>query len=229
MKRGKKYTKITKDLDRNKTYSLEEAIKQVKDTSYSSFVGSLELHFDVKVPKDRDPKSIKGALSLPHSTDVKSVTIAVFTTPDKEQEAKDAGAEYVGLDSLIKDVKANKVTFDVAIALPSVMPKIAVLGKELGPKGLMPNPKNGTVTDDIKSAVEEYKKGKQTFACDTSGVIHIKAGKLDMEDEKLMENILAAISAVEEVLGKPYNQVVERLHIAPTMGPSFKVDYRKEE
>jgi large subunit ribosomal protein L1 len=229
MSRGKKYKKIVKDLDRSKTYSLEEGLKEVKRTSYSSFVGSLELHFDIKVPKDRDPKSIKGAVSLPHSTDIKSVSIAVFTTPDKEQEAKDAGADYVGLDTLIKDIKANKITFDVAIAIPSVMPKIAVLGKELGPKGLMPNPKNGTVTDDIKSAVEEYKKGKQTFACDMSGVIHIKAGKLDMEDEKLLENISVAISAVEEVLGKPYNQCVDRLHITSTMGPSFKIEYKKSE
>ena len=229
MKRGKKYKKIVKDLDRNKTYSIQEGIKEAKKTSYSSFVGSLELHFDIKVPKDKDPKSIKGAVSLPHSTDVKSISIAVFTTPDKEKEAKDAGADFVGLDTLIKDIKANKITFDVAIALPSVMAKIAVLGKELGPKGLMPNPKNGTVTDDVKGAIEEYKKGKQTFACDTSGVIHIKAGRLDLDDEKLLENISVAISAVEDVLGKPYNQVVERMHIAPTMGPSFKIDYKKAE
>jgi len=229
MKRGKKYTKIVKDLDRNKTYSLEEAIKEVKKTSYSKFVGSLELHFDIVIPKDRDPKSIKGAVSLPHSTDVKSVKIAVFTTPDKEKIAKDAGADFVGLDNLIKDIRANSITFDVAIATPAVMPKIAVLGKELGPKGLMPNPKNGTVTDDIASAVSEYKKGKQTFACDTSGVIHIKAGKLDMDDEKLIENIHVAVSAVEDVLGKPFNQSVVRMHIAPTMGPSYKIEYKKAE
>ena len=229
MKRGKKYIKASKDLDRNKSYTLEEGIKAVKKTSYSKFVGSLELHFDIVVPKDRDPKSIKGAVSLPYSTDVKSVSIAVFTTPEKEKEAKDAGADFVGLEQLIKDVKENKITFDVAIAIPTVMPKIAVLGKELGPKGLMPNPKNGTVTDDVKGAIEEYKKGKQTFACDMSGVIHIKAGKLDLEDEKLIENITTAISAVEDVLGKPYNQVVERMHIAPTMGPSFKIDYKKTE
>jgi len=229
MKRGKKYIKASKDLDRNKSYTLEEGIKAVKRTSYSKFVGSLEVHFDIVVPKDRDPKSIKGAVSLPYSTDVKSVSIAVFTTPEKEKEAKDAGADFVGLEQLIKDVKENKITFDVAIAIPTVMPKIAVLGKELGPKGLMPNPKNGTVTDDVKGAIEEYKKGKQTFACDTSGVIHIKAGRLDLDDEKLLENISVAISAVEDVLGKPYNQVVERMHIAPTMGPSFKIDYKKAE
>jgi large subunit ribosomal protein L1 len=109
------------------------------------------------------------------------------------------------------------------------MPKIAVLGKELGPKGLMPNPKDGTVTDDIASAIKEYKKGKQTFACDSSGVIHIKIGKLDMEDEKLIENLHSAVSAIEEVLGKHYNQVIIRIHIATTMGPSFKIYYKKEE
>ncbi|HBB64618.1 MAG: 50S ribosomal protein L1, large subunit ribosomal protein L1 [candidate division WS6 bacterium GW2011_GWC1_33_20] len=229
MKRGKKYIKVTKNLDRNKSYSLSEAIKEVKKTSYSKFVGSLEVHFDINIPKDKDPKSIKGAVSLPHSTDVKSVKIAVFATPDKEKDAKEAGADYVGLEKLIEDIKENKIQFDVAIATPSVMAKIAVLGKELGPKGLMPNPKNGTVTDDIKSAVSEYKKGKQTFACDTSGVIHMKAGKLDMDDDKLIENIHTAVSAVEDVLGKVYNQAINRMHVVSTMGPSFKVTYVKPE
>lgn len=229
MKRGKKYLKTSKNLDRNKSYTLEDGIKEVKRTSYSKFIGSLEAHFDIIIPKDRDPKSIKGALSLPYSSDSKDVTILAFVTPDKEKDAKDAGANYVGLESLIKDIKDNKITFDVAIATPSVMPKIAILGKELGPKGLMPSPKNGTVTDDIKSAIEEYKKGKQTFACDTSGVIHIKAGKLDMDDDKLISNLHTAVSAIEEVMGKAYNQAVTKMHITSTMGPSFKIDYKKVE
>ena len=109
------------------------------------------------------------------------------------------------------------------------MPKIAMLGRELGPKGLMPSPKNGTVTEDIKSAVEEYKKGKQTFACDESGVIHLVAGKLDMDDEKLIENVHACVTVVEDVLGKPYAQGVKKMHLAPTMGSSVKIDYSKEE
>jgi large subunit ribosomal protein L1 len=229
MKRGKKYKKAIKDLDRAKTYELVEALQEVKRTSYSSFVGSLELHFDIVVPKDKDPKSIKGALSLPHSIDTKDTTIIVFTTPDKEKEAKEAGADYVGLDDLIKKVQKGEISFDIAIATPSVMSKIAILGKELGPKGLMPNPKNETVTDDIVSAIKAFKKGKQAFACDSSGVIHMKVGKLDMEDDKLVENIHAAVLAVEEVVGKPYNQSVKRMHMAPTMGPSFKVDYKKAE
>lgn len=227
--RGKKYIKAVKNLDRNKSYTVQQAVAEAKKTSYSKFVGTLEVHFDVKLPKDTDPKSIKGAVALPHSSGNKSVKVAVFTTPDMEKEAKDAGADLVGLDNLIKDVKAGKIDFDVAIATPSVMPKIAILGKELGPKGLMPNPKNGTVTNDIAKAVSEYKKGKQTFACDTSGVIHMNAGKLDMEDSKLIENVHACVSAIEEVLGKTYSQAIEKMHLSPTMGPSFKIDYSKPE
>lgn len=229
MKRGKKYTKVVKSLDRTVAYTVDSAVKEAKKTSYSSFVGTLEVHFDIKVPKDRDPKSIKGALALPHSSGTKNVKVAVFTTPDMDKVAKEAGADIVGLDSLIKDIKAGKIEFDVAIATPSVMPKIAILGKELGPKGLMPSPKNGTVTEDIEKAVSEYKKGKQTFACDTSGVIHMSAGKLDLDDEKLVENVHACVVALEEVIGKGYTQACDRMHLAPTMGPSFKIEYVKPE
>jgi len=228
MKRGKKHIKITKDLDRNKTYSLSEGIKKVKTLSYSKFVGTLELHADVKLPKDKDPKSIKGAVSLPNASAVKEVKIAVFATPDRDEEAKNAGADIVGMDKLIKDIKEGKIEFDIAIATPSVMPKIAILGKELGPKGLMPNPKNGTVTEDLVSAISEYKKGKQTFVCDASGVIHMSVGKLDLEESKLIENIHTAIDAMSEVVGKPYEQMIQRLHLAPTMGPSVKINYSRE-
>ncbi|NLZ24549.1 50S ribosomal protein L1 [Candidatus Dojkabacteria bacterium] len=229
MKRGKKYRKVAENLDRTKIYSLEEAVTKVKETSYSSFVGSLEAHFNIKIPKDTDPKSLKGALTLPHQTDVKKIVIAVFTTPEKEKEAKEAGADYVGLDNLIKEIQAGKISFDIVIASPSVMSKIAILGKELGPKGLMPNPKSGTVTDNIAETVKEYKKGKQPFSCDSTGVIHIKVGRLDMEDEKLIENIHATVDAIEQVIGKQYPQAVSKLHITPTIGPSFKVDYKKKE
>lgn len=133
------------------------------------------------------------------------------------------GADFVGIDNITKDVKAGKIDFDVVIATPSVMPKIAILGKELGPKGLMPNPKNGTVTDDIVSAISEYKKGKQTFACDPSGVMHIAVGKLDLEDEKLLENIKVAVSAIAEVVGKAPELAIQSMHLAPTMGQSVKV------
>lgn len=229
MKRGKKYIKTTKGLNREETYSVAEGVKKVKTLSYSNFTGTLELHVDIKVPKDRDPKSIKGAVSLPNASGNKVVRVAVFATPDKDEAAKNAGADLVGMEQLIKDVKAGKIEFDVAIATPAAMAKMAILGKELGPKGLMPNPKNGTVTDDVVKAVSEYKKGKQTFACDDSGVIHMNVGKLDMDDKKLIENVHAAVISIEEVLGKPVDQILQKMHLAPTMGASVKIAYSKSE
>ncbi len=228
MKRGKKYTKIAKNLDKSISYNLKDGVKKVKELSYSKFVGSIELHVDLKLPKNKDPKSLKGAVSLPHSSSKKTVKVAVFCTPDMEAKAKEAGADFVGIESITKDVKEGKIEFDVAIATPSVMAKIAVLGKELGPKGLMPNPKNGTVTDDIASAVAEYKKGKQTFASDLSGVIHMSVGKIDLEDEKIIENIHSAVLAISEVLGKTPELSIQRMHLAPTMGPSVKIAYSRE-
>jgi large subunit ribosomal protein L1 len=227
MKRGKKYEKSVKDLNKSKTYSLEEGIKKAKELSYSKFVGSLELHANIKVPKDKDPKSIKGSLSLPHSDGSTDVKIAVFTK-DKQDEAKKAGADFFDFDKLVKDVKEGNIEFDVAIATPSVMSEIAILGKELGPKGLMPNPKVGTVTEDIATVIEEYKKGKQTFACDASGVIHMKVGKLDMEEEKLVENVHEAVKAIEVAVGRNYEQAISKLYLAPTMGHSVKINYTKE-
>ena len=228
MKRGKKYINSTKDYDPTQTYTLEDGIEEVKKLSYSNFNGTLEVHADIIVPKDRDPKSIKGAYTLPHSNGNSDVKIAVFCTPELEKVAKDAGADIVGLDKLMKDVKAGKIEFDIAIASPSVMPKIAVLGRELGPKGLMPSPKNGTVTDDFEGTIKEYKQGKMTFACDDSGVIHLSAGKLDMSTEDLIENVDACIKAIEDTVGKGYAQAVRKLHLAPTMGASVKIGYSEE-
>jgi len=228
MKRGKNYKKLTKNLDRSVSYSLKDGVKKAKELSYSKFVGSLEIHVDLKLPKDKDPKSLKGAVSLPHATSKKDVKVAVFCTPDKEEDAKKAGADIVGIEKITKDVKEGKIEFDVAIATPSVMPKIAILGKELGPKGLMPNPKNGTVTEDIAEAVAEYKKGKQTFACDMSGVVHMSVGKIDLDDEKLIENIHSAVLAIADVIGKTPELTIEKMHLAPTMGPSVKIAYSRE-
>lgn len=228
MIRGKKYTKITKNLDKSISYNLKDGVKKVKELSYSKFVGSIELHVDLKLPKNKDPKSLKGAVSLPHSSSKKTVKVAVFCTPELEAKAKEAGADFVGIENITKNVKEGKIEFDVAIATPSVMAKIAVLGKELGPKGLMPNPKNGTVTDDIASAVAEYKKGKQTFASDLSGVIHMSVGKIDLDDEKIIENIHSAVLAISEVLGKTPELSIQKMHLAPTMGPSVKIAYSRE-
>ena len=220
-KRGKKYRKIAEKKE-IKIYNLEEAIQKVKQNSYSSFRGSIELHAALKLTKDLEPKSIKGSLSLPHS-ESKKITIAVFTTPTDEKKAKEAGADMVGTEEIIKEVKAGKINFDVAIATPEVMPQIAQIGKELGPKGLMPNPKTGTVTNDVKQTISEYKKGKINFAADSNGVIHMAIGKIDMDDKKLEENVREALQAIAtSISGKEINQIIRKSHLAPTMGPSVQ-------
>lgn len=227
-RRGKKYVNIKKDRPME-TLSLSEGIESVKKLSYSSFKGSIELHLLMNLPKDTDPKSLKGSVSLPYSTSDKNVRIAVFTTPDKQEVAKAAGADLYDLDQLMKDVKEGNVDFDVAIASPDVMPQIAVLGKELGPRGLMPNPKTGTVTEDIAKAVEEYKKGKMNFKSDDTGGMHFTVGNVEMETEQLLENITTCVAAAAEVIGRPVRQAVKLAHLAPTMGPSVKVQFVVEE
>lgn len=226
--RGKKYTKIKK-AQPNDAMPLKQAVSEVKKLSYSSFDGTIELHLTLKLPKDTDVKSLKGSVSLPHSTGTKEVKVAVFCTPENEAAAKDAGADIYNLEQLMADVKAGKVEFDVAIATPDIMPQIAMLGKELGPRGLMPNPKTGTVTEDVATAVKEYKQGKLTFKCDDSGNMHFPVGKISMEDEKVIENVMAAISAASDVVGRRPAQLVTKAHLAPTMGPSVKVKFEFEE
>ncbi len=223
-KRGKKYRKIAEKKD-DKVYSMKEAIQKIKKTSYSSFTGTAELHAALKLTKDLEPKSIKGSVALPHGEN-KSVRIAAFTIPADEKKAKEAGADLVGIEEITKEVKSGKIGFDVAIATPEVMPQIAQLGKELGPKGLMPNPKTGTVTNDIEKTIQEYKKGKINFSADEKGVIHLAVGKLDLEDEKIQENIKEALQAIASaVSGKEIPQVIKKAHLAPTMGISVEFSF----
>jgi large subunit ribosomal protein L1 len=220
-KRGKKYKKLLEKKEQ-KVYEIADAVKTVKKNSYSSFVGSIELHIALKFGKDLDPKSIKGSVSLPHA-DVKTVKIAAFTLPADEAKAKEAGADFVGTETLTKEIKNGNINFDIAIATPEIMAQIAQLGKELGPKGLMPNPKTGTVTSDIEKTIAEYKKGKLNFAADEKGVVHMSVGKLDLDDEKLQENITEAIKAITSSFsGKEISQIVRKMHLAPTMGPSVE-------
>lgn len=216
-KRGKKYRKIAEKKE-IKVYTLKEAIQKVKKYSYSSFPGTVELHAALKITKDLEPKSIKGSVGLPHG-ESKSVRIAAFTIPADEEKAKKAGADFVGTETIMKEVKEGKINFDIAIATPEVMPQIAQLGKELGPKGLMPNPKTGTVTSDIEQTIGEYKRGKSNFAADEKGVIHMAVGKVNLEDEKIEENVKEALQAIASAIsGKEIPQVVRKTHLAPTMG-----------
>jgi large subunit ribosomal protein L1 len=223
-KRGKKYRKISESKNHD-TNNLQEAIKKAKKNSYCSFNGTIELHVALKPIKDMEAKSIKGSVSLPHS-ESKDVKIAAFTLPEDEEKAKKAGADIVGMENLSKEIKSGKINFDIAVASPKVMSQIAHLGKELGPKGLMPNPKLGTVTDDFEEIIKEYKKGKTNFAADQNGVIHLAVGKIDQEEEKITENIAEALKAIRTAIGeKDLSQNIKRMHLAPTMGPSVRFEY----
>lgn len=226
-KRGKKYNQI-KTKRTSQEVSLEKALKEVRKLSYSKFDGSVELHVATSLPKDTDAKSVKGSVSLPHSSGT-TVKIAVFTTPDKVEVAKKAGADIVGLDDLVKSIKGGKVDFDVAIATPDVMAKIAVLGKELGPKGLMPNPRTGTVTEDLEKAIKEYKQGKTNFSADAQGGLHMKVGSLKMDDNQITENINTAFTAIFTAIGKQSSNVIRKSYLAPTMGPSIQFTYEVQE
>lgn len=227
-RRGKKYIAVAKKIKAKQEYTFVQALKAIRDSSYSKFVGSAEMHLVISLPKDKDPKSIKGAVSLPHSKSTKEVSVYVFTTPENVKAAMDAGATKAGLEELIKEVKDGKINFDVAIASPEVMAKIAILGKELGQKGLMPNPKTGTVTSDIAKTVQEYKKGKMTFKADEKGGIHVGIGRLDLTDEQIEENFKVVSTAIEESLGKSFYSSVKRMYLAPTMGKSVEVKIEKE-
>lgn len=229
-KRGKNYKTVAKKYKTDEKLSLSKAIDLVKKSSYSKFEGSLELHLNIKLPKDKNPKSIKGSYSLPHATATKNVKIAVFTDPKNEQIAKDAGADLTNLEQLIKDVQTGKIEFDVAIATPDAMPKISILGRQLGPKGLMPNPKVGTVTtpDKLADTISEYKKGKQTFKCDGQGNVHVSVGKLEQSNEELVENIKAVVNVVASTIGKGAEQLIQSAYLAPTMGISVKTDVFSE-
>lgn len=220
-KRGKKYVDMAKKATTN-TLSLNEAIKAAKKNSYSKFVGTMNLHVQINVPKDKEARSLKGALVLPFPIE-KKIKIAVFTSAGNVQAALDAGADKAGLEELVKEVKAGNIDFDLAIATADVMPKIAILGKELGPKGLMPSPKNGTVTENVAETVEAYKKGKLNFACDQTGVFHLVIGKANFEDEKIAENVKACVSKVAEIVGKSANATVKSVFVAPTMGKAVQV------
>lgn len=222
-RRGKRYIKARKNRP-TEVLSLGEGIKATKKLSYSNFDGSLELHLEVKIPKEKDPKSLKGSLTLPHSAEQGDVKIAVLTSKDNEAIAKEAGADLYDFEKLVEEVKKGNVNFDVAIATPDVMGQIAALGKVLGPKGLMPNPRTGTVTEDIAQTVEEYKKGKMNFTADSTGVLHFKAGKLTQSDEQLVENVRACVEAAAEALNKKADQVVKSAYLAPTMGASVEIE-----
>jgi large subunit ribosomal protein L1 len=211
-------------VDKNKVYSLKDASTLVKDINCTKFDSSVDLHIRLGVDPKKADQAIRGSVTLPHGTG-KTKRVLVLCTPDKEADAKSAGADYVGLDEFIQKIEAGWTDVDVIVATPSVMPKIGKLGKILGPRNLMPNPKTGTVTNDVAAAVNEVKGGKITFKVDKAGIIHASIGRVSFTPEKLEANSQELINAIVKL--KPSTAkgtYLKGLSMASTMSPGIIID-----
>ena len=224
-KRSKKYVEAVSKIDKSHLYSKEEAVKLVKETSTSSFDGSIEIAMRLNLDTKKADQQLRGAIVLPKGTG-KTKKVLVVTRGPKAQEAKDAGADYVGdTDMLEKIEKENWFDFDTIIATPDMMPLLGKLGRVLGPKGLMPNPKTGTVTMDIKKAVEEVKAGRVEYRTDSFGNVHGVIGKASFSEEDLLANLDAFVAQILRI--KPATvkgEYVKNISISATMGPGIKIE-----
>ncbi len=223
---GKKFVEAQKLVDPKKAYSLEEAVALAKKTSVAKFDATVEVHVKIGIDPKQGDQQVRGTVSLPHGTG-KSKRVAVFTaSAEKEKEAKDAGADLVGGEELVAQIAAtNKIDFDVAIATPDMMPKLAKVARILGPKGLMPNPKTDTVGANIKAMVEDQKKGKVAFKNDDTANVHAIIGKVSFDEKKLLENLTAFMDALKKA--KPSaskGNFIIKATIATTMGPAIVVN-----
>ena len=225
MKKSKKYIEASKKVEKSKLYTKEEAIKLVKDTSYSKFDGSVELAMRLNLDTKKAEQQLRGALVLPKGTG-KSSKVLVIAKGEHAKQAQEAGADYVGdVDMLEKIEKENWFDFDTIIATPDMMPALGKLGKVLGPKGLMPNPKTGTVTMDTAKAVSEVKKGRVEYRTDTYGNVHAIIGKVSFTEQQLLENLEAFVSLI--VKSKPSvvkGTYIKNISVSSTMGPGIKID-----
>ncbi len=211
-------------VDGNKYYSLKEASSLVKEATTCKFDASVDLHIRLGVDPKKADQAIRGTVTLPHGTG-KTKKVLVLCTPDKEAEAKAAGADYVGLDEFVTKIEGGWVDVDVIIATPSVMPKIGKLGKVLGPRNLMPNPKTGTVTNDVANAINDVKGGKIAFKIDKAGIIHASIGRISFAVDKITENSQELLNAI--IKAKPSSAkgiYVRGISMASSMSPGISVD-----
>ena len=225
MKKGKKYLEALNKVDKTKVYSLDEAVKLVKETNVSKFDGSVEIAMRLNLDTRKSDQQLRGAIVLPNGTG-KEKKVLVVAKGEFAKAAKEAGADFVGdTDILEKIEKENWLDFDVMIATPDMMPLLGKLGKVLGPKGLMPNPKTSTVTTDVKKAVSDVKKGRVEYRTDSYGIVHALVGKVSFTEEALCENIKSFVSVI--VKSKPSavkGVYVKSVSLSTTMGPGIKLD-----
>lgn len=223
-KLSKKKKAILEKYDLQKDYALAEAAEVLKDITSTKFDSSVDLDIRLGVDPRKADQMVRGVVALPHGTG-KDVKVLVLCTPEKEQEAKDAGADFVGLDDMIKKIEGGWTDMDVIITMPPVMAKVGKLGRVLGPRGLMPNPKSGTVTMDIGKAVNEVKMGKIDFKVDKFGIIHTSIGKASFTKEKIIENATEMLNTVSKL--KPASAkgtYFKSINLSSTMSPGISID-----
>ena len=220
----KKQKEARAKVDNNKIYSLEEASALLKDITYTKFDASIDLAIRLGVDPRKANQMVRGVVSLPHGTG-KDMKVLALVTPDKEAEAKEAGADYVGLDEYLQKIKEGWTDVDVIVTMPSIMGKLGPLGRILGPRGLMPNPKTGTVTMDVAKAVAEVKAGKIDFKVDKTGIVHAPIGKASFSTDKIIGNANELLSTIMKL--KPTSSkgtYVKSIYMSSTMSPSISID-----
>lgn len=223
-KRGKKYQEVAKLVDKQKNYNIEEAVELLKQTTTANFDETVEVAFRLGIDPRKNDQQIRGAFVLPHGTG-KSYRVLVFAKGDKATEAEEAGADYVGDEEYINQINQGWFEFDVVIATPDMMAEVGKLGRVLGPKGLMPNPKTGTVTFDVAKAVQDVKAGKVEYRADKQSNVHVPLGKVSFDNQKIVENFEAMIDTV--IKAKPSaakGTYLKNIAITTTMGPGIKID-----
>jgi large subunit ribosomal protein L1 len=226
MKVSKKRKAVNEKLEKDKVYSLEQATALIKTLNTTKFNSSVDVHVRLGVDPRKPDQALRGTVSLPHGTG-KSKTVLVLCPAEKENEAKEAGADYVGLDEYLEKIGGGWTDIDVIISTPSVMPKLGRLGKILGPRNLMPNPKSGTVTENVGDAVREVKKGKIAFKIDKFGIIHTSVGRISFEPNQLLENAKEMITTLAKMKPSSAKGIYfKSIYLATTMSPALQIDVK---
>ena len=223
-KHGKKYREAAAQVDKSRLYSPQEAIDLLKKISYSAFDGTVEVHLRLGVDPRHADQMVRGTAVLPHGTG-RTVRVLVFAQGDKAREAEEARADYVGAQDLIQRIEGGWLDFDVAVATPDMMGQVGRLGRILGPRGLMPNPRSGTVTFDVGRTVRDVKAGRVEFRVDRTALVHVPIGKVSFDDQRLLENLSTLMDAV--VAAKPSGAkgtYIRSVHLAATMSPGIRLD-----
>ena len=223
-KKSKRYQSLVKDFDKNKSLKIEDAVKIIKEKAKAKFVESFDVCFSLAVDKTKPDSVLRTTVDLPNGNG-KKIKVAVICSNDKVEEAKSAGAEVVGSEDLIETISSGKIEFHVLIATPDMMSKVGKLGKVLGPKGIMPNPKFGTVSPNVTKAVTDIRKGKVEIRCDKDGNLNLSIGRVNFEDNKIIENFKSVYDVIEKE--KPTGlkgNYIKGIFVTNSMGPSVKLN-----